>query len=107
MSIKMEQATRARLNIFKLPKFEFDNIVVDLQHIFTGDIEADAKTAQNTVETAIKIARLGYTAKKRIIVNTYINLHPHVKVAFIQIVHIALSEMKIEPARPVMPILKL
>jgi hypothetical protein len=86
MLLTPKDAASRRPPVFELPKFEFETVVVDLQHIYSGDIHADAEQAQKTIETFIAMRRQKYTAQGKTIISYYPNLHTNIKIVFLTFV---------------------
>lgn len=88
-----------------MPKFEFESFIVDLQHIYSGDMMKDARECEKVTQLAIDMERQKLLARGRVVINYYANLPPNMRIAFVQIVHLAQHELKLEPVKPVIPIL--
>jgi hypothetical protein len=85
--------------IFELPKFEYENQVIDLQKIRTPDPAENGKIAEQHVKAIVSLMTQKLIARQRAIVNVYVNLHPKIKIAFVLIVHVDLPDINLKPLR--------
>src|ERR1700743_2929081 len=86
--------------IFELPKFEFETVAIDLQHLQSGDAIKDGKEAEELVESFVNMRRQKYVAEKKAMVNFYPNLHPGLPVCFLTFVLLPLDKMQLK-RRPI------
>lgn len=100
MQLRPSELTKRKPMMFELPKFEFECITVDLQHIFTGDMMADAMMAERHVETMKNVKMQKLKEAGKVLVAFYANLHENVRIAFLTFVFVDKDKAALKPKKP-------
>lgn len=101
--IRKKQSTRPP--VFKLPEFQFENFAVDLQHIYTGDMVKDREEIFRTIELAINLCKQKLSGKGRVAIDEFANFHAKMRVAFVQVIHVDVKDLKAIALKPVIPVI--
>lgn len=91
-------AMMKQVPVLQIPPFKFENHVIDLQHIKSEKPEEGALQAEKIVEDFIAMRRDALQKKRELIVMFYANLHPQIKICFLQIVVLSMDKTAIHVA---------
>ncbi len=94
MSINATEGLLRRLPVFEIPKFEYETVLVDLQHIVDDDVSKAAKQAEDAVNTCISIQQYKFKSKGKSIIMHFPNMHPRIRLCFLTFVLLNTDKLK-------------